>query len=97
MASVRSGRIRESQAILAAFGLPAEQRNERAALTLLALLDLLPSNPWHTATNPFMGVTPIMDFVARIFAKMGAEYPRNGKTIHVAPIRTSGIGNRQSR
>lgn len=76
MASVRSGRVRESQAILAAFGLPAEQRNERAALTLLALLDLLPSNPWHTATNPFMGVTPIMDFVARNYRKKWAPNTR---------------------
>ena len=76
MASVRSRRVKESQEILAAFGLPAEQRNERAALTLLALLDLLPSNPWHTATNPLKGVTPIMDFVARNYRKKWAPNTR---------------------
>ena len=76
MASVRSRRVKESQEILAAFGLPAEQRNERAALTLLALLDLLLSNPWHTATNPLKGVTPIMDFVARNYRKKWAPNTR---------------------
>ena len=58
MANARSRRIKESQAVLNAIGLPQEQRNQRAALTLLALLDLPPSRPWEAASNPLRGVTP---------------------------------------
>ncbi len=36
MADNRKKRIAEAQEILTTFGLPTEQRNERAALTLLA-------------------------------------------------------------
>jgi len=69
MANKRSRRIREAQAILTALGLPAEQRNERAALTLLALLDLTPNQSWDAAGDPLRGVTPIMEFAARHYGK----------------------------
>jgi len=69
MADKRTRRIAEAQAILTAFGLPAEQQNERAALTLLALLDLPPQRPWVTASDPLRGVTPIMEFVAQYYGK----------------------------
>lgn len=48
--------------ILADLGLPRAQRNERSALTLLALLDLRPDRGWKAATSPLMGITPIMDW-----------------------------------
>ena len=76
MANDRAQRVRESQEILAALGLPAEQRNQRAGLTFLALLGLLPSNSWLAATNPLMGVTPIMDFVARNYRRKWAPNTR---------------------
>lgn len=69
MADKRARRIAEAQAILTAFGLPTEQQNERAALTLLALLDLPPQRSWVTARDPLRGVTPIMDFVAQYYGK----------------------------
>ena len=69
MANLPSRRSKESQAILTALGLPKEQGNERAGLTLLALLNLVPSKPWNTASNPLRGVTPIMDFVAAHYKK----------------------------
>lgn len=72
MADKRTRRIAEAQAILTAFGLPTEQQNERAALTLLALLDLPPQRPWITASDPLRGVTPIMEFVARHYGKKWA-------------------------
>jgi hypothetical protein len=50
--------------------LPKEQFNERAALTLLALLELTPQKPWRQATNPLRGVTPIMEFVAEHYRKI---------------------------
>ena len=76
MASKRSRRIDETQAILAAFGLPAEQRNERAALTLLALLDLPANKSWDAASDPLRGVTPIMEFVAKHYGKKWAPNTR---------------------
>jgi hypothetical protein len=56
--------------------LPAEQRNERAALTLLALLDLKPSESWAELSTPLIGVTPIMSFVARHYGKKWAPNTR---------------------
>lgn len=69
MASARQQRILEAQEILTALGLPTEQRNERAALTLLALIALTPAKSWSDAENPLMGVTPIMEFAARHYRK----------------------------
>jgi len=76
MASKRERRIAKAQKILTAFGLPVEQRNERAALTLLAILNLTPSKPWVTAENPLLGVTPIMEFVATHYKKKWAPNTR---------------------
>src|SRR3989337_2981373 len=75
MASKRS-RIKEAQSILTALGLPAEQRNERAALTLLALLDLPANKSWDEASDPLRGVTPIMEFVAKHYGKKWAPNTR---------------------
>lgn len=76
MADKRTRRITEARAILTAFGLPAEQRNERAALTLLALLDLPPRQSWAVASDPLRGVTPIMEFVAEHYGKEWAPNTR---------------------
>lgn len=69
MADKRMRRITEAQEILVAFGLPAEQRNERAAITLLALLNLPSHKSWDAASDPLWGVTPIMEFVAKHYNK----------------------------
>ena len=76
MADNRRRRIVEAQTILTAFGLPTEQRNERAALTLLALVDLPSQKPWAAASNPLRGVTPIMEFVAKHYDKEWAPNTR---------------------
>ena len=76
MANRRTRRIAEAREILTAFGLPAEQRNERAALTLLALLDLPPQKSWAEADDPLRGVTPIMEFVAEHYGKKWAPNTR---------------------
>lgn len=55
-------RINEAQQILVSLGLPRMQQNDRSALCLLALLDLTPSKSWSNASNPLMGITPIMDW-----------------------------------
>ena len=76
MANSRTRRIAEAQEILTVFGLPAEQRNERAALTLLALLNLAPHKAWAAADDPLRGVTPIMEFVAKHYGKKWAPNTR---------------------
>ena len=76
MATAPDGRIAEAQRALTDLGLPTEQRNERAALTLLALLDLEPTTPWARLETPLRGVTPIMDFVARHYGKQWAPNTR---------------------
>src|SRR5207245_1724720 len=43
--------------------------NERAALTLLALLGLRPKQAWADATSELCGVTPIMEFAATHYGK----------------------------
>jgi hypothetical protein len=50
-------------------GFPRAQRNERSALTLLALLDLRPNCDWKHATAPLMGITPIMDWMREHYGK----------------------------
>ncbi|MEW6406598.1 MAG: BsuBI/PstI family type II restriction endonuclease, partial [Chloroflexota bacterium] len=67
-------KIEQALVILQALGLPRAQQNERSALTLLALLHLLPKNPWSHAENPLKGITPIMDFCRDYY---GREYAPN--------------------
>ncbi len=59
-----SDRIQEAREVLQLLGLPKEQTNERAALTLLGLLTLDPATSWAEATNPLIGITPLMQFAA---------------------------------
>lgn len=61
--------IRQALAVLESLGLPRAQLNERSALCLLALLDLRKDMAWSEISNPLMGITPIMDWVARNYRK----------------------------
>lgn len=67
-------KIDEAAEIIKCLGLPPGQRNERSALTLLALLDLRPSGAWEDASRPLMGITPIMEFCREHY---GREYAPN--------------------
>jgi hypothetical protein len=66
--------IAEAKQIIVALGLPKAQQNERSALCLLALLNLTPGKSWADATNPLMGITPIMYWARQHYAK---EYAPN--------------------
>jgi hypothetical protein len=57
-------------------GLPRAQQNERSALCLLALLNLSPKKTWTTSQNPFMGITPIMDWIRKHYKKNYAPNTR---------------------
>ena len=69
-------RIDEALSVLRALGLPREQQNERSALTLLAVLDLSPTDPWEQADTPLIGVTPIMEWVENNYERTYAPNSR---------------------
>ncbi len=61
--------IEEALGVLKTLGFPKSQLNERSALTLLALVDVGPSDAWEDADNPLRGITPIMEFMEREYGK----------------------------
>lgn len=67
-------RLTEAIEALTALQFGPKQRNEIAAYTLLALLDLGPDKPWHEAESPLRGITPIIDFIANAY---GVRYAPN--------------------
>lgn len=70
-------KIQEAQAILETLGLPPAQRNEMAALTLLALCGLRPTDSWEAARREKQTVSKgIMAFVARHYGKIYAPNTR---------------------
>jgi hypothetical protein len=78
-------KIAEALEVLAAIGLPRQQQNERSALTLLSLLDLKPEDKWEHASDPLMGITPMMEFFAANYGKHYAPNTRETvrrQTVH---------------
>jgi hypothetical protein len=78
-------KIAEALEVLAAIGLPRQQQNERSALTLLSLLNLKPEDKWENASDPLMGITPMMEFFAANYNKRYAPNTRETvrrQTIH---------------
>ena len=69
MASRRKQKISEAIDILSQFGLPNAQVNERTAYCLLALVDMTAEKSWRDASNPLVGITPMMDFARRHYGK----------------------------
>jgi adenine-specific DNA-methyltransferase len=64
----------ESLLILKTLGFPRAQLNDRSALALLALLNMMPSHKWAQAEKPLMGITPIMTFCLQHY---GVAYAPN--------------------
>jgi hypothetical protein len=64
-AVARKKRLSETIAALTALQFSPKQRNETAAYTLLALLDLQTDVSWAGAQAPLRGITPIIDFIAK--------------------------------
>jgi hypothetical protein len=78
-------KLTEAQQILAAFGLPKQQQNERSALTLLALCNLKETDKWKTSQKISMAVVGnkdnakyegVMRFIAEHYNKKYAENSR---------------------
>jgi hypothetical protein len=72
--AAKKQRLVEAAAALTALQFGSKQRNETAAYTLLALLDLQPEASWAEAQAPLRGVTPIIDFIAGAY---GVRYAPN--------------------
>jgi len=73
-AAARKQRLAEAIEALTALQFGPKQRNETAAYTLLALLDLQPDSAWTDAKAPLRGITPIIEFIA---AAYGNRYAPN--------------------
>jgi hypothetical protein len=74
LAAARNAKVRDAMEVLRALGFTARQSNEVASYTLLALLNLKPSQTWSEAAEPLRGITPIIDFVAEAY---GIRYAPN--------------------
>ncbi len=74
LARAREKKLKESTDILMALGFAGRQSNEVAGYTLLALLDLQPAHPWSEAAAPLRGITPIIEFVDKVY---GVRYAPN--------------------
>jgi hypothetical protein len=66
--------IKKARQIIISLGLPRAQQNERSALCLLALINLIPDKAWSDAENPLIGITPIMNWARKYYDK---EYAPN--------------------
>jgi BsuBI/PstI restriction endonuclease domain/BsuBI/PstI restriction endonuclease HTH domain len=78
-------RIDEALAVLTQLGFPAAQQNERSALTMLALLDLKPTDNWSAATDPLIGITQMMNYFAQAYDKQYMPNTRESvrrQTVH---------------
>ncbi len=78
-------KIREALTLLNDLGLPRQQQNERSALTLLSLLGLKPDTAWKDASDPLMGITPMMNFFSEHYGKRYAPNTRETvrrQTVH---------------
>lgn len=56
-------RVRQALELLQMIGIPHEQQNERSALTLLALADMIPRKSWRNASAPLRRITEMMDWM----------------------------------
>lgn len=72
--------IKDALHIIIALGFSRAQQNERSALCLLALLNLTPNKAWSRASNPLIGITPIMDWLNQHYQKKYA--PNSSETMH---------------
>ncbi len=62
--AAKARKLSDAMDILKGLGFSGRQSNRAACYTLLAMLDLRPSQPWSSATGPCRGITPIIAFIA---------------------------------
>jgi len=72
--SLAMKRLKEAVDILDSLGFGRKQKNEIAAYTFLALLNLKISQKWCESSAPLMGITPIIEFISKEY---GIQYAPN--------------------
>ena len=72
MASKKS----EARLLLGCLGVPARQQSDICCYSLLALLGLAPSSPWTSATNEWIRIHEILDFLKSRYRIRYAENSR---------------------
>ena len=72
--NARKQKLEEAADFLRQLGFGPRQSNDTAAYSLLACLNLPPDKSWREASNPLIGITPIIEFVARHY---GQKYAPN--------------------
>lgn len=72
--AARKERLTETIEVLTALQFGPKQRNETAAYTLLALLDLQPDTTWANAQAPLRGIKAINTFISTAY---GVHYAEN--------------------
>lgn len=78
-------KLDEARQILAAFGLPSGQQNERSALTLLALASIDEDGSWRKTKRPMLRIWDIVAFMREKYRKNYAANSRETirrQTIH---------------
>lgn len=74
--TLRKQKRAEAVAILTALGFGPRQRNDTAAYTLLAMLDLAPEKEWASAAPILLGLKGINRFIAANYGRAYAENTR---------------------
>jgi hypothetical protein len=69
-------KVDDARSILAAFGLPRAQQNERSALTLLALAGIRPRDAWRSASQSPLRTVDIIEFIRTKYRKNYAPNTR---------------------
>jgi adenine-specific DNA-methyltransferase len=70
------GKIEEAQDILKTLGMPKKQQNELSALTLLVLAQLSEDDSWNSAEQKSLGISEMMDEMAKRYGRRYAENTR---------------------
>ena len=69
-------KLEEAADFLGQLGFGPRQTNDTAAYALLACLNLAPKRSWGQASNPLIGITPIIEFIARNYGQRYAPNTR---------------------
>ena len=69
-------KLDEAKEILAAFGLPPKQQNDRSARVLLSMAHVKPDTSWNDATNTLIRIHDIIEFIAQYYDFQYAENSR---------------------
>lgn len=70
------GKIDEAREILKKIGMPSEQQNDMACLTLLTLAGIKPDSKWSQATNEWIRIHDVLQFASEYYDKVYAENTR---------------------